>query len=79
MPDKASTITLLRKNLKMTDTVHGLTKATYRETLRGLQNDALRLAYNGRPSPGMISLEQLEAEIARVQGILDTWMPDNES
>lgn len=63
----------------MSETVHGLTKATYRETLRGLQNDALRLAYNGRPSPGMISLEKLEAEIARVEGILNNWMPDNES
>ncbi len=63
----------------MTNTVHGLTKATYRETLRGLQNDALRLAYNGRPSPGMLQLEQIELEIARVQGILDTWMPDNDS
>jgi hypothetical protein len=54
-------------------TVHGLTRATYRETLRGLQNDALRLAYNGRPSPGMISLDQLEDEIIRVQNILDNW------
>jgi hypothetical protein len=60
-------------------TVHGLTKATYRETLRGLQNDALRLAYNGRPSPGMLQLDQIEEEIARVQGILDTWDTDNES
>ena len=55
------------------NTVHGLTKATYRETLRGLQNDALRLAYNGRPSPGMMNLEQIEDEIIRVQNILDNW------
>jgi hypothetical protein len=61
----------------MINTVHGLTKVTYREVLRGLQNDQMRVAYNGKSNPNMLSYDDLESEIIRVQGILDNWDTDN--
>jgi hypothetical protein len=48
----------------MINTVHGLTKVTYREVLRGLQNDQMRVAYNGKSNPNMLSYD-------------DNWDTDN--
>jgi hypothetical protein len=61
----------------MTDTVHGLTKATYRETLRGLQNQQMRVVYNGKAPANFLSYDDLQEEIERVQGILSLWDTDN--
>lgn len=61
----------------MTDTVHGLTKATYRETLRGLQNDQMRVVYNGKAPANFLSYDTLQEEIERVQSILAIWDTDN--
>lgn len=63
----------------MTNTVHGLTKATYRETLRGLQSQQMRVAYGGPPyAPSIMSYDDLEEEINRVTKILDNWDLSNE-